>query len=85
MQPMVGLVEAWVEELGGTKILVEVEGTLVVSLVAMGTMMMLIEIWVASNLGFLHFWAKLIQRHIWSGKRELTLSLIATTFQRRKR
>ena len=44
MQPMVGLVEAWVEELGGTKILVEVEGTLVVSLVAMGTMMMLIEI-----------------------------------------
>ena len=41
MQPMVGLVEAWVEELGGTKTLVEVEGTLVVSLVAMGTMMIL--------------------------------------------
>ena len=40
MQPMVELVEAWVEELGGTKTLVEVEGTLVVSLVSMGTMMM---------------------------------------------
>ena len=40
MQPMVGLVEAWVEELGDTKTLVEVEGILVVSLVVMGTMMM---------------------------------------------
>ena len=85
MQPMVGLVETWVEELGGTKILVEVEGTLVVSLVAMGTMMMLIGTWVASNLGFLPFWEKLIRRHIWSGKSELILSLIAITFQRRKR
>ena len=40
IQPMVGLVEAWVEALGGTKILVVIEGILVMSLVAMGTMMM---------------------------------------------
>ena len=40
MQPIMGLVDAWVEELGDTKTLVEVEGILVVSLVVMGTMMM---------------------------------------------